>query len=173
MMEMHQDGTAKYPPIMSFTTERTFAEAITASGGASKNNNTIGADSTTPAYTTNILYHDTGFEYNGNAFTNTGLFERYIQKYGIAMWGNNSTNSTTAEGFASTGIAGAWIGAPMDNNGHTFGNNTNLNSDSGFGFGATGGNSPKTTSAGYCEWNGTASTNTLPGYVWVRPDVTG
>jgi len=171
MMEMHQDGTAKYPPIMNFTTERTFAEAITASGGATAangQNNIVAANSTSPSYTTNVLYHDTAFEYNGNTFTNTGLFERYVQKYGIGMWSSDASNSTTAEGFASVGRGGAWIGCPLDNNGITFGSNHGTRSDSGFGFGASGGNTPKTTSAGYCEWNGTSSTNTLPGYVWVR-----
>ena len=170
MMEMHQSGTAKYPPIMNFTTTRTFAEAITAAGGAtaaSGYNNTVAANSTSPSYSGGF-YHDAGFEYYGNTFTNTGLYERYVQNYGIAMWGNNSSQSTSAEGYSSTGRSGAWIGCPLDNNGHTFGNNTNSGSDSGFGFGASGGNSPKTTSAGYCEWNGTSSTNTLPGYVWIR-----
>ena len=175
MMEMHQDGTAKYPPIMNFTTERTFAEAITASGGANAatgQNNLVAANSTSPSYTTNVLYHDTAFEYNGNTFTNTGLFERYVQKYGIGMWSSDASNSTTAEGFASVGRGGAWIGCPLDNNGITFGSNHGTRSDSGFGFGASGGNTPKTTSAGYCEWNGTSSTNTLPGYVWVRGPAT-
>ena len=175
MMEMHQDGIAKYPPIMNFTTERTFAEAITASGGATAangQNNLVAANSTSPSYTTNVLYHDTAFEYNGNTFTNTGLFERYVQKYGIGMWSSDASNSTTAEGFASVGRGGAWIGCPLDNNGITFGSNHGTRSDSGFGFGASGGNTPKTTSAGYCEWNGTSSTNTLPGYVWVRGPAT-
>ena len=45
---------------------------------------------------------------------------------------------------------------------------SNAGSDSGFGFGTSGGNLSKTTSCGYSEWNLGSSTNTLPGYVWLR-----
>ena len=169
-MEMHQGGTAKYPPTMHFSTARTFAAAITLAGGtsaASNVNNTVPATSTTPSYTTNIRYHDTGFEKNGNSFTDANGGEPNVNNYGIAMWSLNTSNSTTAEGYSSVGRAGAWIGCPLDEQSYTFGNNSG-NAGSGFGFGASAGNSPRTTSAGYNEWGLSASTNTLPAYVWIR-----
>ena len=169
-MEMHQGGTAKYPPTMHFSTARTFAAAITLAGGtsaASNVNNTVPATSTTPSYTTNIKYHDTGFEKNGNSFTDANGGEANVNNYGIAMWSLNTSNSTTAEGYSSVGRAGAWIGCPLDEQSYAFGNNSG-NAGSGFGFGASAGNSPRTTSAGYNEWGLSASTNTLPAYVWIR-----
>jgi len=169
-MEMHQDGTAKYPPTMHFSTARTFAAAITLAGGtnaASNVNNTVAAASTTPSYTTSMRYHYTGFEKNGNTFNDANGGEDIINNYGIAMWATTSTNSTTAEGYSSVGRAGAWIGCPLDEQAYTFGNNSG-NAGSGFGFGASAGNPAKTTSAGYGEWTSSASTNTLPGYVWIR-----
>ena len=171
-MEMHQGGTAKYPPTMHFSTARTFAAAITLAGGtsaASSANNTVPATSTTPSYTTNMKYHDTGFEKNGNSFTDVGGAEDIVNNYGIAMWGSDggSYNSNTAEGYSSVGRGGAWIGCPMDEQTYTFGNNSG-NAGSGFGFGSASGNMAKTTSAGYSEWGNSTSTNTLPGYVWIR-----
>ena len=169
-MEMHQDGTAKYPPTMHFSTARTFAAAITLAGGtsaASNANNIVRATSTTPSYTTNMKYHDAGFEKNGNNFTDVGGSEDIVNNYGISMWATNSTNSTTAEGYSSVGRAGAWIGCPVDEQNYTFGNNSG-GAGSGFGFGSSTGNPAKTTSAGYSEWTNSASTNTLPGYVWIR-----
>lgn len=169
-MEMHQDGTAKYPPTMHFSTARTFAAAITLAGGtsaASNANNIVRATSTTPSYTTNMKYHDAGFEKNGNNFTDVGGSEDIVNNYGISMWATNSTNSTVAEGYSSVGRAGAWIGCPVDEQNYTFGNNSG-GAGSGFGFGSSTGNPAKTTSAGYSEWTNSASTNTLPGYVWIR-----
>jgi hypothetical protein len=170
MMVMTQGGVAKVPPIMNFNTSRTFAEAITAAGGtsaASAANNTVRADSTDPVIATNATYWNMTMK-SGTNFTDAGGLEDYIQAYGIAMWGNNASNSTTAEGFSSTGRSGAWIGCPLDDAGHTFNNVTNAGSDSGFGIGTAAGNPAKTTSAGYAEWTNSASTNTLPAYVWVR-----
>jgi hypothetical protein len=166
MMEMHDGGTAKFPPIMYYSTARTFAEAITATGGASVYNNTLKCESTTPVFST-PRYHEAAFEYNGNAFTDIGGSEDYVQAYGIGMWANNASNDTL--GGTSTGIAGAWIGCPLDQTAHTGGFNadTNGGSDSGFGFGFAAGNSARTGSAGYAEW-GNATRHTLPGYVWVR-----
>jgi hypothetical protein len=155
---------------MIFNISRTFAEAITAAGGASAAsavNNTVKADSTDPAIGVNATYHGMTMK-SGTNFTDAAGAEDIIQAYGISMWGGNSTNSTTAEGFSSTGRAGAWIGCPLDEGGHTFNNNTNAASDSGFGIGCAAGNPAKTTSAGYGEWTNAASTNTLPAYVWVR-----
>lgn len=170
MMVMTQGGVEKVPPIMIFNTSRTFAEAITAAGGASAasaTNNILKANSTDPAIATNAAYHSMTMK-SGTNFTDPGGQEDIIQGYGIAMWGNNATNSTTAEGYSSTGRAGAWIGCPLDDGGHTFNNDHNAGSDSGFGIGCAAGNPAKTTSAGYAEWTNAASTNTLPAYVWVR-----
>lgn len=170
MMVMTQGGTAKVPPIMIFNTSRTFAEAITLAGGAtaaSGQNNTVKADSTDPPRGNNVAYHNVSMK-SGTAFTDAAGLEDQMQGYGIGMWANNASNSTTAEGFASTGRAGAWIGCPLDDQGHTFNNNHNPGADSGFGFGFAAGNGAKTGSAGYAEWTNASSTNTLPGYVWVR-----
>jgi hypothetical protein len=170
-MEMHQDGTAKYPPTMHFATARTFAAAITLAGGtsaASNVNNIVNANSTTPSYTTLMKYHNSSFEKNGNNFNDANGAEDYVNNYGIAMWATNSTNSNTAEGYSSVGRAGAWIGCPLDEQtNYTFGNNSG-GAGSGFGFGSSTGNPAKTTSAGYSEWTNSTSTNTLPGYVWIR-----
>lgn len=170
MMVMTQGGVAKIPPIMIFNTSRTFAEAITLAGGAtaaSNQNNTVKCDSTDPARGNSVAYHAVPMK-SGSAFTDAAGSEDVMQAYGIAMWANNAGNSTTAEGFSSTGRAGAWIGCPMDEGSHTFNANTNSGADSGFGFGFAAGNGAKTGSAGYAEWGNASSTNTLPGYVWVR-----
>lgn len=170
MMVMTQGGVAKVPPIMIFNTSRTFAEAITLAGGATAangQNNIVKADSTDPAIAVNASYHNMTMK-SGTAFTDPGGSEDILQAYGIGMWANNSSNATTAEGFASTGRAGAWIGTPLDEGGHTFNNNHNTGADSGFGFGFAAGNGAKTGSAGYAEWTNASSTNTLPGYIWVR-----
>ena len=169
MMVMTQT-TEKIPPIMIFNDKRTFKRAIELAGGtsaASGQNNIIKADSTDPAISSSVTYHNMTMK-SGTNFTDDVGAEDYIQAYGIGMWANNSTNSTTAETFSSTGRAGAWIGCPLDNAGHSFNNNSNTGSDSGFGFGASAGNPAKTTSAGYNEWTKSVSVNTLPGYVWVR-----
>jgi hypothetical protein len=171
MMVMTQGGTAKIPPIMIFNTSRTFAEAITAAGGtsaASAQNNIIKADSTDPIIASAAIYHTMTMK-AGTNFSDPGGAEDRIQAYGISMWANNASNSTTAEGLSSTGRAGAWIGCALDDGtGWTFNANAATGSDSGFGFGCAAGNAAKTTSAGYAEWTNAASTNTLPGYVWVR-----
>ena len=168
-MVMNQGGP-KVPPIMIWNTARTFAEAITLAGGANAANavnNTVKCDSTDPAIGVNATYYNMTMKQGPRFFDAVGQ-EDYIQAYGIAMWGNNGTNSTTAEGLPSTGRAGAWIGCPLDDQGHTFNNNTNAGSDSGFGIGVAGGNPAKTSSAGYDEWTINATVNTLPAYVWVR-----
>jgi hypothetical protein len=166
MMVMTQGGTAKVPPIMIWNTQKTsfysVISAITPSNGSGDR-----CDSTDPAIGNNVTYWNMPMK-SGTAFTDAGGAEDIIQAYGIGSWANNSANSTTAEGFSSVGRAGAWIGAPLDESGHTFNNVSNNGSDSGFGFGASAGNPAKTTSAGYNEWTLSSSTNTLPGYVWVR-----
>jgi hypothetical protein len=163
----------RIPPIMIFNTSRTFAAAM-ALTTTSTNNGGLRADSTDPAFGAGA-----GHDYsNSSAFPmkvginftrQSGGAEGLIQGYGINVWANNASNSTTSiDGFSSTGIAGARIGAPMDEGTHTFNNASNIGSDSGFGFGATAGNTARTTSSGYIEWASGQTTDTLPGYVWVR-----
>ena len=170
MMVMTQT-TEKVPPIMIFDTSRTFAEAITLAGGASAaagQNNIVKCTSTDPAIATSATYWNMTMK-SGSAFVDAGGAEDCIQCYGIAMWANNSNQSTTAEGFSSVARAGAWIGCPLDEAaGHAFNVDSSTVADSGFGFGASAGNPAKTTSVGYNEWTLTNSTNTLPGYVWIR-----
>lgn len=170
MMVMTQGGVAKIPPIMVFNASRTFAEAIALAGGANAangQNNIVKATSTDPVRGTSVSYWNVPMK-SGTAFTDAAGVEDFMQAYGIAMWANNASNSTTAEGLPSVGRAGAWIGCPMDDAGHAFNNDSNTGADSGFGFGFAAGNPAKTGSAGYAEWTNSASTNTLPGYVWVR-----
>ena len=167
------DMGGRVPPIMIFNTSRTFAAAM-ALTSTTTNNGGLRADSTDPAFGAGA-----GHDYsNATAFpmkvgTNfprqPGGVESLIQGYGINVWANNSNNSTTSvDGFSSTGIAGARIGAPMDEGGHTFNAISNSGSDSGFGFGATAGNTARTTSCGYIEWASGHTTDAFPGYVWVR-----
>jgi hypothetical protein len=166
MMEMTQGGTAKIPPIMIYNTSRTFAQAITAAG-TPVNGAGLLCNSTDPVMPANARYWGMTMK-SGTNFTDANGAEDYIQGYGIGTWAGNSQNSTTAEGFPSIGIAGAWIGCPLDEGTHTFNIASNSGADSGFGFGGGCGNSAKTFSAGYAEWSLSASANTLPGYVWVR-----
>jgi len=169
-MVMTQNGSPRVPPIMIFNTARTFAAAITLAGGAtaaSGQNNIVKADSTDPVIPTNATYYNVPMKL-GPQFIDTYGAEDIMQAYGIAMWANNGTNANPAEGLPSVARAGAWIGCPLDEVGHTWNANSNSGSDSGFGFGMGAGNPAKTTSAGYGEWTINASTNTLPGYVWVR-----
>lgn len=170
MMVMTQGGVAKVPPIMVFNVSRTFAEAIAVAGGsgaALTQNNIVKANRTEPVRGNSISYWNMPMA-AGSPFTDVGGAEDIMQAYGIGMWANNASNATTAEGFASTGRAGAWIGCPLDEGAHTFNNDSNTGADSAFGFGFAAGNPAKTGSAGYAEWTNATSTNTLPGYVWVR-----
>ena len=166
MMEMTQGGTAKIPPIMIYNTSRTFAQAITAAGTPGNPTGLL-CDSTDPALPNSARYWDMTMK-SGSNFTDSNGQEDYMQGYGIGSWANNAANSTPAEGLSSIGRAGAWIGCPLDEGAHTFNATSNIGADSGFGFGGGCGNPAKTFSAGYAEWTLSASTNTLPGYVWVR-----
>lgn len=171
MMVMTQNGSPKVPPIMIFNTSRTFAEAIALAGGstaAATQNNIVKADSTDPPMGNSVTYWNMPTKF-GATFTDVpGVNEEIMQAYGIAMWANNASNSTIAEGLPSVGRAGAWIGCPIDEGAHPFNNDSNTGADSGFGFGFAAGNPAKTSSAGYAEWTNASSTNTLPGYIWVR-----
>jgi len=167
MLEMKQGGVSKIPPIMIWTNPlSSFAAAITAAGTPA-NTSGLRCDSTEPPIAANATVANVTMK-SGTAFTSTPGTEPIIQHYGIGCWANNSSNSTTAETFASIGRAGAWIGCPLDEQGHTFNNYAASGADSGFGFGCGAGNPAKTTSAGWGDWTAGASVNTLPGYVWIR-----
>lgn len=166
-MEMTEGGTSRVPPVMVFNTTRTFRQAIIAAGAPTLQNNNLKCNSTEPARGNAVTMFNVPMALGSN-FAFTPGAENFLQAYGIGVWSNNTTQSTTAEGFASTGIAGAWVGCPVDDNSHNFNNNSRLGSDSGFGFGCSGGNVPKTTSAGWNLWTIGSSYNRLPGYLWVR-----
>lgn len=166
MMVMTQGGIAKVPPIMIFNTARTMAESITAAGTPS-NGSGLRCDSTDPAIGTSATYWGMTMK-SGTNFIDSNGQEDILMHYGISCWNGTSSNTTPAEGLSSIGRAGAWIGCAMDEAGHTFNDVGTSAADSGFGFGLGCGNPAKTTSAGYAEWGLSSSTNTLPGYVWVR-----
>jgi hypothetical protein len=169
-MEMQQGGQSKVPPIQIYNTARTFAQAIALAGGVnapSNFNSTVRCDATDPAIPPGSRYWNLPMK-AGAAFSNANGQEQFIQSYGIGMWAFNSANSNSGEGFANTGRAGAWIGCPLDDGSNSFNQPSNGGSDSGFGFGTSAGYPAKTTSCGYSEWNLGSSTNTLPGYVWLR-----
>jgi len=170
MMQMTQAGATKIPPIMIWNNSITnFATAITTAGTVVSTATPQGlrCDSTDPAIGVSATVGNVGMK-SGTAFTSPPSVEPIIQHYGISCWGGNSTNSTTAETFSSVARAGAWIGCPLDEAGHTFNNYSATGADSGFGMGCGAGNVAKTTSAGWCDWTASASINALPGYVWIR-----
>ena len=78
----------------------------------------------------------------------------------------------TITNIDSIGVAGAWIGCPLDEGNSTQGSNSSNNgADSGFGFGFCTGNPGRTGTAGYAEWgNGGQCVNTLPAYIWLSID---
>jgi hypothetical protein len=174
------DMNGRVPPIMIFSQSKTMAEAITASGATMSSNNTgYLAASTDPGFGAG-----TGHDYSSssafpmkvgsNFARQSGGAEWYIQGWGIGSFagpsGHASANTSDSSfgSLPTTAANGAWIGAPLDEQVHTFNNASNGGADSGFGFGMTCGNVNRTTSAGYAEWASNAITDTLPGYVWVR-----
>lgn len=167
MMEMWQGGTRRIPPIMIYNSARSSFKQAIIDAGTPANGSGLRCDSTDPQIGTSATYYNMPMK-SGSAFADVGGSEDILQHYGIGCFQNNSSNGSPAEGFASTGRAGAWIGAPMDEGGHTFNAVGNSGGDSGFGFGGSAGNPAKTWSAGYAEWTNGSSTNTLPGYVWIR-----
>jgi len=169
-MEMRQGGQSKVPPIQIYNTARTFAQAIGLAGGANAANQFnpgIRCDATDPVIPPSSRYWNLPMK-SGTAFTNVNGQESFVQAYGIAIWANNAGNAATAEGHPSTLRSGAWIGCALDDSPNSFNQISNSGSDSGFGFGSASGNPAKTTSCGYSEWTSPASTNTLPGFVWIR-----
>jgi hypothetical protein len=167
-MEMWQSGQAKVPPIMIYNTQINSMNAAIQVNVNATNQGGLRCNSTDPAMGNFVTYHNMPMKLGSN-FTDVGGSEDRIHGWGIGLWANNSTNSTTAEGLSSMGVAGSWIGGPMDEaTNWTFNALNSTGADSGFGFGASTGNPAKTTSAGYSEWTNTSSTNTLPAYLWVR-----
>jgi hypothetical protein len=163
-MEM---SPGRVPPIMIFNTARTMFQACTLrnyTGGFVA----IMADSTDPQLGNSVAYNTMPMKQGAPFPLQTGN-ERILQGWGIGNFANNALNGTTDNaGLSSLGRAGAWVGAPGDEGGHTFGNQPNGGADSGFGFGGGAGNETRTWSAGYGEWATAAVANTLPGYLWVR-----
>ena len=159
---------ARTLPIMIWNTGRTMFNFI--------NGNSAGAgfagypcDSTDPAIGSNALYDTMPMKIGATIGTAQTGNERYVQAYGINCWANNASNGTTdTRGFSALGRAGAWIGAPLDEGGHTFNATSNGGSDSGIGMGGGAGNSTRTWSSGWGEWNSTVPIDSLPGYVWIR-----
>jgi hypothetical protein len=154
-------------PVMVFNTGRTMYNFINGNSPGSRDAG-YGCDSTEPSIGNTSNYASVPMAAGANVSNQTGN-EPYIQKYGINCWSNNSSNGVTdTRGYSSLGRAGAWVGAAMDEGGHTFNAEANAGSDSGMGFGGGAGNSTRTWSSGYGEWNNANPVDLLPGYLWVR-----
>jgi hypothetical protein len=163
-MEM---SPGRVPPIMIFNTARTMFQNCTLNNVAAGFQG-VPANATDPQIGTSIAYFNVPMK-AGAAFPSQTGTENLIQQYGIGMFANNASNSTTDNaGLSSIGRAGAWVGTPMDEGAHPFNAASNGGADSGFGFGGGAGNEARTWSAGYGQWNTAAVVNTLPGYLWVR-----
>lgn len=164
-MEM---GAGRVYPIMIFNTGRTMFNFI---NGNSPGSGFAGyaANSTDPSMGTNLSYDSFPMKQGSNVSLQTGN-ERYRQMWGINSWANASSNGNPdCRGYASVGRAGAWVGCPLDEGGHTFNNSSNGGADSGIGIGGGAGNSARTWSSGYGEWAaGCSVVDLLPGYLWVR-----
>jgi hypothetical protein len=154
-----------FPAIMIYNTARTMFNAMQNNAGAAFGG--LGANSSAPSYTS-TRYDASGFYFSGGPFGAQTGNEPQVQLYGINSFANTSSNGNPDNaGLSSTGRAGARIGTPLDEGGHSFGNSTNSGADSGFGFGYCAGNQARTGSAGYAEWSSSAVVNTLPGRIWV------
>jgi len=183
-------------PIMQFSSNQTLFGAF--SGGRAANGGGVTASSTDPQIGNSATYHGMT-NYIGPNFTDIGGAEDIMQSYGLNKWGNNASNSTSGNnqgsrsynsgtlrgyqltvedshpnisGMDSVGVAGAWIGCPMDEGGFTFGTaSSNGGADSGFGFGFGCGNNPRTGTSGYAEWaKANEVVNFLPAYIWLSID---
>jgi hypothetical protein len=183
-------------PIMQFSSSQTLYGAF--SGGRANNGGGVSPTSTDPALSTGAIYHSMT-NYMGPNFTDLGGLEDKMQSYGLNKWANSSTNSTSANnngsadlnsnvsqgfqltvedahknigGIPSQGVAGAWIGCPLDEgNCNPLATSSNGGADSGFGFGTGGGNSARTSTSGIIEWSqGNRVANYFPAYVWLSID---
>lgn len=165
------DMNGNIPAIMYFSTARTMYDAMNlngvSNGAGVQSTNQIARNSVN--FATGLRYDSNDFIYRGSAYTAQTGNEPIIQRYGINSWANNASNSTTDNaGLSSVGHAGARIGCPLDEGSYSQGNVSNSGSDSGFGFGGGAGNSARTWSSGYGEWNSGDVVNLLPGRVWVK-----
>ena len=183
-------------PIMQFSSTQTLYGAF--SGGRAANGGGVTATSTDPQIANSARYHNMA-NYMGANFTDLGGSEDILQSYGLNKWANSSTNGTsannqgsadlnsnTSKGFQLTvedshpniagndseGVAGAWIGCPMDEGSYSFGGaGSNGGADSGFGFGGGCGNNARTWTSGIAEWaRGNEVANYLPAYIWLSID---
>ena len=96
-----------------------------------------------------------------------------LQSESLKGWGLTvEDHHPQINGVDSVGVAGAWIGCPLDEGNSVQGSGTsNAGADSGFGFGWCTGNPGRTGTAGYAEWgNGSQAINTLPAYIWLSID---
>jgi hypothetical protein len=178
------------PPIMQWNAQKTSLYSVF-SGISVGNGSGVGPDSTDPQLSTTVstTYHGMT-NFLGANFTDFGGAEPILNYYGLGSFANVSSNSTSAAntgnayGFGlttehlgtfsslqSTGRAGAWIGAPMDEAGAFFNRTSSAGADSGFGLGVAGGNNPRTTTSGIISWAlGNSVANFLPAYVWLSID---
>ena len=183
-------------PIMQFSSSQTLYGAF--SGGRASNGGGVSPTSTDPALSTGATYHGMT-NYMGPNFTDLAGSEDKMQSYGLNKWANASTNSTSANnngsadlnsnvsqgfqltvedahknigGIPSQGVAGAWIGCPLDEgNCNPLSTSSNGAADSGFGFGTGAGNSARTSTSGIIEWaQGNRVANYFPAYVWLSID---
>jgi hypothetical protein len=159
------DMNGTFPAIMIFNTPRTMFNAMQNNAAAAFGG--LGADDRSPQYS-NSSFASAAFYFSGGPFGVQANTETIIQQYGINCFANTASNGTPDNaGLASVGRAGARVGAPMDEGGHTFNNSSNGGADSGFGFGFCAGNPARTGSCGYAEWSAGVPINTLPGRLWV------
>jgi hypothetical protein len=180
----------RIPPIMQWNSQKTSLYSVFSSISVG-NGSGVGPDSTDPQLSTNSsTTYSSMTNFLGPNFTDFGGAEQIINYYGLGSFANVSSNSTSAantgissgfglttehlgtfSGLQSTGRAGAWIGAPMDEAAAFFNRTSSAGADSGFGLGVAGGNNPRTTTSGIISWAlGNSVANFLPAYVWLSVD---
>jgi hypothetical protein len=181
----------RIPPIMQWNSQKTSLYSVFSSISVG-NGSGVGPDSTDPQISTSATttyYGMTNF-LGPNFVEQVGGQEPNLNYYGLGSFANTSMNSTSAantgissgfgltsehlgtfSGLQSTGRAGAWIGAPLDEGGHVFNGPSSAGADSGFGLGVSGGNNPRTSTSGIISWSlGNQVANFLPAYVWLSID---
>jgi hypothetical protein len=180
----------RIPPIMQWNAQKTSLYSVFSSISVG-NGSGVGPDSTDPQISTGAsTTYSSMTNFLGPNFTDFGGAEPIINYYGLGSFANVSSNSTSAantgissgfglttehlgtfSGLQSTGRAGAWIGAPMDEAAAFFNRTSSSGADSGFGLGVAGGNSPRTSTSGIISWAlGNSVANFLPAYVWLSVD---
>lgn len=153
-------------PIMIFNSAGTMYNRMQNNAGAAFGG--LGCNSTNPTITTNLRYDSSSFVLSGSAFSTQTGQEPIVGLWGINSFANNASNSNPDNaGNASVARSGARVGCSMDEQSHSFNSANNGGADSGFGFGYCGGNSARTGSCGYAEWNTTSVVEKSPGRLWV------